>query len=174
MPSWEGSNRIMESNSWPHAGHPKNHSLHLRALYKRFSNSGWCRDHFPGGAHSSAQPLSGWKTFSWYLPYTSPASDSCHFLKPCNWSQECRYRCLSLFVPRVKESIAHYHYFLAVCHLPSTTAVSAVQFFYLWRGDTQVQKLLLAEPRHCGSCMKYSLSYDYEEIGKQKCFSETV
>lgn len=34
MPSWEGSIRITESNSWPHTGHPKNHTTQLRALYK--------------------------------------------------------------------------------------------------------------------------------------------
>lgn len=171
----------MESNSWPHAGHPKNHTIHLRILSECFSNlNRLLLRPLPWGPfqssiiHSNAQPLSGWKTFPDIQP--TPTLTQLHTISSSpvtgHRSEETCY--LLLLVPRVKDSIVYYHCFLVICHLPCPTEVSAVQFYYLWRGDTQVQKLPLAEPRHHGSCMKYSLSYDCAEIGKQKCFSETV
>lgn len=115
----------MESNSWPHAGHPKNHTIHLRILSECFSNlNRLLLRPLPWGPfqssiiHSNAQPLSGWKTFPDIQP--TPTLTQLHTISSSpvtgHRSEETCY--LLLLVPRVKDSIVYYHCFLVICHLP--------------------------------------------------------
>lgn len=48
MLGWKGPVGIIEPNSWPCAGRPKNPTVCLRTLSKLFLNSDrlWCCDHF--------------------------------------------------------------------------------------------------------------------------------
>jgi len=76
-PSWKGSVRITESNSWLHTGPPKNQSIWLRALSKCFLNCGslgpWP---LPWKACSSAWPPVGAEPF----PNAQPDPPCCSFL----------------------------------------------------------------------------------------------
>jgi len=118
--------------------------------------------------NSSCTPLSTAKQVLWHQPSG--------FLLKCLSSIIDLYLLLQVVIG--KDSVAHCHYRLVIVIFPSQQKSVQIQLYCLWRGDTEVQKLLLAEPRHCGSYMKHSLSYACAEIGdrsvSQKRFKNRI